>query len=50
MTPMVRRWRIRLPQALAGGIGDVIEVPPGNDELIRLARRHEALVAAPAAG
>jgi hypothetical protein len=49
MTPLVERWRIRLPQALAGGVGDVAEVPQGNEELIRLVQRHTTASPATAA-
>lgn len=40
MTPLVRRWQRRLPQALGAGVGDVAEVPPGNEELIQLVHHH----------
>jgi hypothetical protein len=38
MTGFVRRWQSRLPRAVAGGAGNVVEAPLGNDELIRLIR------------
>jgi hypothetical protein len=50
MTPLVRRWRRKLPQALAEGAGEAAVIPPGNDELIRLSRKLAASAAAPAAG
>lgn len=33
MEPFVRRWRGRLPQALASAAGQHTEIPSGNDEL-----------------
>ncbi len=36
MAPLVRRWRRRLPEALAAGAGDAVEIPPGNEELNHL--------------
>jgi hypothetical protein len=36
LTPMVRRWRRRLPETLSAGAGKVVRIPPGNEELIHL--------------
>lgn len=36
MAPFLRRWIDRLPQALALGAGEHVQVPPGNEELIRI--------------
>ena len=36
MAPFVRRWVQRLPQALALGAGEHVQIPPGNDELIKI--------------
>lgn len=36
MAPLLGRWRQRLPQALARGAGQHVQIPPGNAELIGL--------------
>ena len=36
MAPLIRRWRSRLPAALAQGAGAEIRIPPGNAELVDL--------------
>ena len=36
MAPLIRRWRSRLPAALADGAGAEIRIPPGNVELVDL--------------
>jgi len=36
MASFIRRWLNRLPQALALGAGEHVQVPPGNDELIKI--------------
>ena len=41
MCAVVRRWRGRLPQALASGAGAEIRIPPGNVELIELLQPYE---------
>lgn len=39
MTPFIRRWRGRLPAALASAAGEHTLIPPGNDELRQLLNR-----------
>jgi hypothetical protein len=36
MEPVVLRWARRLPTALAQGAGDTVQIPPGNDELLKI--------------
>ena len=36
MAPLIRRWRSRLPEALALGAGAEIRIPPGNADLLEL--------------
>lgn len=36
MADFIRRWVRRLPQALALGAGEHVQIPPGNEELIRI--------------
>ena len=36
MAPLLRRWRRRLPAALALGAGEHVKLPPGNTELINV--------------
>lgn len=36
MAPLLRRWRKRLPAALALGAGEHVKLPPGNTELINV--------------
>jgi hypothetical protein len=36
MASFVRRWVQRLPQALALGAGEHVQIPPGNAELITM--------------
>ena len=36
MAGFVRRWASRLPQALALGAGEHVQIPPGNPELIKI--------------
>jgi hypothetical protein len=36
MAALVRRWRERLPGALALGAGEHVEIPPGNSELVQI--------------
>jgi hypothetical protein len=36
MAPFIRRWRSRLPEALAQGAGAEVRIPPGNSELVEL--------------
>ena len=45
MASFVRRWIQRLPQALALGAGEHVQIPPGNAELITTLEpfeRHQA--------
>lgn len=41
LEPLIRRWEVRLPQALAAGAGDEVYVPAGNAELIEMMKRYE---------
>ncbi len=41
MASFVRRWCQRLPQALALGAGEHVQVPPGNAELISILEPYE---------
>ncbi len=36
MASFVQRWMQRLPQALALGAGEHVQIPPGNEELIKV--------------
>ena len=36
MASFVQRWVQRLPQALALGAGEHVQIPPGNDEIIKI--------------
>jgi len=36
MAPLVRRWEERLPQVLAAGAGNKVQIPVGNDGLIEI--------------
>jgi hypothetical protein len=42
MTPFVRRWRARLPEALALGAGSEVRIPPGNAELMALVEQYRS--------
>jgi hypothetical protein len=41
MASFVRRWTTRLPQALALGAGEHVQIPPGNPELITILEPYE---------
>ena len=41
----VKRWCERLPEALALGAGDHIQIPPGNAELIQILEPFERILA-----
>jgi len=41
MADFVRRWCRRLPQALAMGAGEHVQIPPGNPELITILEPYE---------
>ncbi|HIQ22246.1 MAG TPA: hypothetical protein EYH34_13560 [Planctomycetes bacterium] len=41
MATFVRRWAKRLPQALALGAGEHVQIPPGNKELIEILEPYE---------
>ncbi|MDO4570631.1 MAG: virulence factor SrfC family protein [Planctomycetia bacterium] len=41
----VKRWCERLPEALALGAGDHIQIPPGNAELIEILEPFESIIA-----
>ena len=41
MAPLIRRWRSRLPEALALGAGAEIRIPPGNADLLELMASYE---------
>jgi hypothetical protein len=36
MEPLLDRWLNRLPQALALGAGEHVQIPPGNPELVQV--------------
>ena len=40
----MKRWCERLPEALALGAGDHVQIPPGNDELIQILDPFESVV------
>jgi len=41
MASFVRRWALRLPQALASGAGEHVQIPPGNADLINILEPYE---------
>ena len=41
MAAFVRRWTSRLPQALALGAGEHVQIPPGNPQLITILDPYE---------
>lgn len=41
MASFVQRWMQRLPQALALGAGEHVQIPPGNAELIKILEQFE---------
>jgi len=41
MAAFVKRWALRLPQALALGAGEHVEIPPGNTELMTILEPYE---------
>jgi hypothetical protein len=41
MAAFVKRWTRRLPQALALGAGEHVQIPPGNPDLITILEPYE---------
>jgi len=41
MAGFIQRWAERLPQALAQGAGEHVQIPPGNPELIEILEPYE---------
>jgi hypothetical protein len=41
MAGFIRRWLERLPQALAVGAGEHVQIPPGNPELMEILGPYE---------